>query len=183
MAATQSAPPAQGVQPAGPPAKVPDMLAAALDYARRGWAVFPCGRDKRPLIKDWPHMATMAPEKIREWWGRWPDASIGCPTGPGSGFWVLDVDLPEGPASLAELEDLFGALPPTMEQRTGGGGRQLFFRWPEDREVRNSAGKLGPGLDVRGAGGYVILPPSGHPSGRRYAWITPAEVAEGVARD
>jgi hypothetical protein len=59
-----------------------------------------------------------------------------------------------------------------VEQRTGGGGRQLFFQLVEGREVRISAGKLGVNIDVRGNGGYVILPPSGHESGGTYAWAT-----------
>ncbi len=147
-----------------------NQLGAALHYARKGWRVFPCATDKRPLVKDWPHVATTDEVQIRRWWAHDPRASIGCPTGPDMGAFVLDVDLPEGPATLAALESEHGALPPTMEQMTGGGGRQLFFRWIEGREVKNSAGKLGVGLDVRGAGGYVILPPSGHPSGGRYAW-------------
>lgn len=149
------------------------LNAAALKYAAHGWAVFPCGRDKKPLVKCWPKVATTDTEQIREWWAKWPGASIGCPTGPGLGAWVLDVDLPEGPSTLDTLESKCAPLPVTMEQKTGGGGRQLFFVWPESREVRNTAGergKLGRGLDVRGAGGYVILPPSSHPSGGIYEW-------------
>jgi putative DNA primase/helicase len=155
--------------------------AAALAYARQGKPVFPCGLDKKPLTPHGFKDATTDEGQIREWWERWPDASIGCPTGAGSGFWVLDIDLPEGPAALEEMEDLFGALPPTREQRTGGGGRQQFFLWPEGRGIRNSAGKIGPGLDVRGDGGYVILPPSGHPSGGRYTWTAQAKLAEAPA--
>jgi len=154
---------------------VTGQLGAALLYARKGWLVFPCGRDKKPLTPNGFKDATTAPEQITEWWTRWPDASIGCPTGPNmgkAGAWVLDVDLPEGPATLAALESEHEALLATVEQRTGSGGLQRFFRWPEGREVRNSAGKLGAGLDVRGHGGYVILPPSGHPSGGRYAWTS-----------
>jgi len=90
--------------------------------------------------------------------------------GRAAGMFALDIDHPDGPASLAALEAKHGALPLTLSQTTGGGGRQMFFRWPEGREVRNSAGKLGPGLDVRGEGGYVIMPPSVHPSGGVYAW-------------
>jgi hypothetical protein len=70
------------------------------------------------------------------------------------------------------LEAEHAPLPATVEQRTGGGGRQLFFKWVEGREVRNSASTLAPGLDVRGEGGYCILPPSGHPSGGTYAWTS-----------
>jgi hypothetical protein len=168
----------------GPAPGVKDtpQLQAAIKYAVRGWKVFPCGVDKRPLVKDWPNVATTEPGQIRTWWATWPGASIGCPTGPDMGkpgAWVLDVDLPtedktaDGRETLATLEAQHGPLPTTVEQTTGGGGRQLFFKWPEGREVRNTAGehgKLGPGLDVRGAGGYVILPPSGHPSGGFYAW-------------
>jgi uncharacterized protein (DUF927 family) len=151
-------------------------LHKAMAYAREGWRVFPCGRDKKPLVKAWPKVASTDPEQIQAWWGQWPTASIGCPTGPSlgkNGAWVLDVDLPDGPATLAALEAKHGPLPSTVEQKTGGGGRQLFYKWAEGREVRNTAGergKLGAGLDVRGVGGYVILPPSGHPSGGVYAW-------------
>lgn len=152
----------------------PNMLDAALALAGKGLPGFPCGLDKRPFVKDWPNKATTDPAQVKAWWTEHPDASIGCPCGPrprGNGCFVLDVDLPDGPASLATLESKHGPLPATLEQRTGGGGRQLFFAWPKDRKVRNSTKKIGLGLDVRGDGGYVILPPSRHQSGARYTWI------------
>lgn len=155
--------------------------AAALAYARQGKPIFPCGIDKKPLTPHGFKDASTDSAQVRAWWEEHPGASIGTPTGPSLGAWVLDVDQPNGPASLEELEGLFGPLPETREQRTGGGGRQLFFRWPEGRDIRNSAGKIGPGLDVRGDGGYVILPPSGHPSGGRYAWTAQAKLAEAPA--
>jgi hypothetical protein len=150
------------------------QLGEAIAYARKGWRVFPCGRDKKPLTPNGFKDAATDPDQIKTWWTRWPDASIGCPTGPdmGKGAWVLDVDLPEGPATLAALESEHGALPATVEQRTGSGGRQLFFRWPEGRDVPSRAGKIGKKLDTRGRGGYVIVPPSGHPSGGRYTWTS-----------
>ncbi|MGC8724912.1 MAG: bifunctional DNA primase/polymerase, partial [Acidobacteriota bacterium] len=67
------------------------------------------------------------------------------------------------------LESRFGGLPVTVTAQTGGGGRHLVFRHPGIR-VPNSAGLLGPGLDVRGDGGYIVAPPSLHASGCRYAW-------------
>ena len=155
------------------------MLDHALRYARRGWPVFPCGTDKSPLIATGFKAATTDEEQIRSWWTRYQDASIGVPTGPALGAWVLDVDLPKAPGepdgrdTLAALETKHEALPPTVEQHTGSGGRQLFFRWQADGpEIKNTSGKIGPKLDTRGAGGYVIVPPSGHPSGGRYAWIS-----------
>ncbi len=82
---------------------------------------------------------------------------------------MLDVDGDEGETSLRRLEGEFGPLPATVEAITGR-GRHLWWRLPSRADVRNSAGQLGTGLDVRGAGGYVLAPPSLHPSGRRYAW-------------
>lgn len=161
------------------------LLDAALNYAAKGWPVFPCGTDKKPLVKNWPGVASTNPEQIRAWWQQWPEANIGCITGPTSGMWVLDIDLPkegnphDGRISLAKLEAAHAPLPQTLEQRTGSGGRHLFFAWPEALVVRNTASKLAPGLDVRGKGGYVILAPSGHPSGECYSWVDDkVEIAE-----
>jgi hypothetical protein len=107
---------------------------------------------------------------IRSWWGRWPQANIGLVTGEGSGLVVLDVDPRHGGhAGLEEMERRFGPLPATVEAQTGGGGRHLLFKHPGER-IPNSAGLLGPGLDIRGDGGYIVVPPSLHASGRRYAW-------------
>lgn len=161
-------------------------LDAALHYVQNGWPVFPCCTDKKPLVQGGFKSATTDQAQVHAWWKKWPMASIGCATGGILGAFVLDVDLPDGPDSLAALEDEHGPLPPTLEQRTGGGGRHLFFKRPEGREVRSSAGKLAPGLDVRGEVGYVILPPSGHPSGNKYAWVsneTPIAEAPGWLLD
>jgi hypothetical protein len=61
---------------------------------------------------------------------------------------------------MATLERETGPLPRTARSRTGGGGVHVFFRYPAEKEIRNSAGWLGPELDVRGEGGYVVVPPS-----------------------
>lgn len=145
------------------------MLEAALSYADKGWPVFPCNIHKRPLVAGGFKSATTDKEQVREWWTVWPDALIGCPTG--SDFWVLDVDAPVGLDSLAELEGKNTPMPCTLEQRTGGGGRHLFFKMPCGINVRNSISRVAPRIDVRGVGGYVIVAPSMHNSGSRYAWI------------
>ena len=114
--------------------------------------------------------ASTDPAIIAEWWRRWPDANVGIRTGAESGVVVLDVDTPKGGAgALAELERKHGKLPATARVLTGGGGEHIYFRHP-DRELRNSTGRLGAGLDVRGDGGYVVAPPSVHESGRAYQW-------------
>jgi hypothetical protein len=84
---------------------------------------------------------------------------------------AIDADGPEGEHSLSTLQQQHGPLPPTVAVRTGSGGYHLFYRAPPERTVRNSAGKLGPKLDVRSTGGYVVAPPSIHPNGRPYAFL------------
>lgn len=146
-------------------------------YASQGLPVLPCGQDKAPLVPGGYKAATTDVETINDWGARWPEASIGIPTGPASGFLALDIDAPkpgrdtDGHHTLKQLEEKYGPLPPTVEQRTGGGGRHLLFRWNPDTPIRNSTSKVGPGIDVRGEGGYIIVAPSGHPSGGSYEWV------------
>lgn len=154
------------------------MLEAALIYARHGVPVFPCRPNKAPYTSTGHKAATTDETTIIDWWTRWPDALIGMPTGWASGVWGLDVDLPDGPASLEAIEAQIGPLPKTLVQITGSGGRHLFFKMEAGVEVKNSARKLGPGLDVRGVGGYVIVAPSMHQSGKRYKWCPPDHCPE-----
>lgn len=144
---------------------------AALLYAAAGWPVFPLKpRSKDPAIKDWPNQATTDPAQIARWWGQWPNANIGGVTGHRSGFFVLDEDPRHaGDDSRRDLELRHGELPDTPRTLTGGGGTQYILSDPAG-QLRNSAGKLGPGLDTRGAGGFVVLPPSIHPNGTAYRW-------------
>lgn len=144
-----------------------------------------CGQDGHGC-----HDGTTDPDRIRRWWSEHPDAGIGLACGSGSGVWVLDVDADKGGLVSAEtLDRLHPDRPPTMTSRTGGGGLHLFWLMPDDSElralVRNGAGRLKlpdgtplPGLDTRSDGGYVVLPPSGHPSGRRYEWADPRGAAD-----
>jgi hypothetical protein len=151
------------------------MQAAALDLARRGLAVFPCQpRGKEPACSNGLLAATTDFARITRWWGCIPDLNIGIATGAASGVFVLDVDGTEGEQSLRQLEQSNGALPPTVEAITGK-GRHCYFRIGEHGAVRNSASQIAPGLDIRGDGGYVIAPPSTHPSGRAYAWSVDSE--------
>jgi len=146
--------------------------AAAASYLARGWSVLPVrARDKRPLLR-WETLQTKRPTEsdLAMWFQQWPDANIGVVTGEISNLVVVDIDpMHGGEDSLKRLEQRFGALPPTIEARTGGGGRHLYFAHPA-MLVRNRAG-LAQGIDVRGDGGYVVAPPSIHPSGGRYEWL------------
>ena len=149
------------------------LSAAALAYAARGWPVLPLKpRDKIPRISKADggrgcHDASICSDQIAEWWTRWPNANIGLATG--TAFVVLDVDGEEGLATLADLEDLHGWLPIGPASVTGSGGMHLLFAG--NARVRNSVQLLGPGLDTRAAGGYIVAPPSIHPDGPRYTWL------------
>ncbi|WP_419783108.1 bifunctional DNA primase/polymerase [Maridesulfovibrio sp.] len=151
---------------------------AALFYAKQGLCVFPCA-GKRPCVSGGFKSATTDLNQITQWWQQFPQANIGSPTGANS--FVLDIDPPHGEESLALLESQNSPLPETLTQRTGSGGRHLFFIQPAEIEIRNSASKIGKGLDIRGTGGYIILPPSVHASGDSYQWLTECSPAEAPA--
>jgi putative DNA primase/helicase len=106
------------------------------------------------------------------------------PTGAVTEILVLDLDPRNGgPADRDELIEQFGPIPNTAEVITGGGGRHLYFRYSGGSVPKT----IGPGLDLKGCGGYVMLPPAVHPSGKRYKWdgiegvkalLKPAEAPE-----
>jgi len=175
----------------------------ALEYAARfGFAVIPlhsissdgsctchlsrCSSPgKHPRTEHGLKDASKNHEQIEQWWGKWGDAAnIGILTGAASGgLAVLDVDAPSGEASLQALVSEYGPLPPTVEVRTAR-GRHFYFR-VSGAVVRNSARKLGDGLDVRGDGGYVVAPPSRHVTGCVYSFsngksLADLELAEAV---
>lgn len=163
-------------------------LDAALHYASHNIPVLPlhhiksdgncacgggvCKPGKHPAAQLVKHGLKDATTDIKliEMWFRNNPHNLGICTGTNSGFFVLDCDHKDGgEQGLEDLQARVGVLPDTLVQRTGG-GRHYFFRHPQDRSVRNSVKKLGPGLDIRGDGGYVVAAPSNHFSGNDYAW-------------
>ena len=135
---------------------------AAISLAYEGFPIFPCTPDKKPLTRRGFHDATTNLEEIEQWWDRHPDALIGMPTGDISGIVVLDVDIKnevDGTKALQKLEKKHGTLPETPISQTQSGGLHYHFMHP-GIPIKNSASKLGDGLDIRGDGGYIIVPPS-----------------------
>jgi hypothetical protein len=107
--------------------------------------------------------ATKDPATIKDWWQDHPSAMLGLPTGKTSGIFALDIDVKSGQPgleSLKKLEAEYGPLPETKRTRTASGGLHYLFRHPAGLNLGNTAGKLGTGLDTRGDGGYIIVPPS-----------------------
>ena len=137
------------------------MLDAALAMAARGRRVFPLapGTKDRPLIKDWPEFATTDEAMIRKVWGRFPDANVAVLC---DDMVVIDVDVKGGKPGMASLIDLDLDLNP-FPVRTPTGGLHVYFTGPN---VKNSVGRIGPGLDVRSRHGYVVAAGSVTGAGR-----------------
>lgn len=138
------------------------MIDHALDYAARGWKVFPLV-GKVPRTKRGHLDATGDPEQIRAWWTRWPDANIGAPV-PHKVI-VLDVD-PRNDGDIAALGNI--PLTSTCWSGRGDGGRHLYFQRPDTGLYTST--RLPKGIDLK-VNGYLVVPPSLHPdSGMPYRW-------------
>ena len=155
-----------------------ELLDAALEYAAIGLRVLPVhylkqngtcscgaadcrGAGKHPALNDWTQKATTNEAQIREWWSR-PN-NIGLATG--GGHLVLDIDTAEAEAWLRQQ-----TVPPTWCARTGGGGLHYWFTLPAGLQLGNTAGRLADGVDTRGDGGMVVVPPSRSGKGA-YEWL------------
>jgi hypothetical protein len=154
------------------------LLDIALAYAAAGLPVFPCApRGKIPTTKRGFYDATTNPATIRRYWSV-GDRNIAIPTGVMSGAWVLDID-PGGDEHLRRLEATHGMLPPTRMVLTGRGGRHLWFAYTEP--IQSSESRVAPNVDVKGDGGYVVVPRSVHENGRAYAWLTDSAAELAIA--
>lgn len=179
-------------------------LRAALTYLGRGWAVLPvwwiddsgncaCGLPndapkhtpgKHPLGRSGaaPHGvndATTDEALVRKWVARYPRLNLAVACGKVSGRLVtLDVDPRNGgDDTLARLEAQHGPLPLTPRNLTGGGGSHLLFEATE-ADLECLGGSLGPGIEVKSNGGYIVVPPSRHLSGGIYEWDAGAHPAD-----
>jgi hypothetical protein len=166
--------------------KLSELGRAALDYQARKWSIIPLRPgDKTPLV-EWTKWQAARPtaRQVEAWFRTWPSANVGVITGEISNLTVLDVDIKpgknkHGDATLARLVAEHGELPPTVQQRTWSGGLHYFFQYVPG--INNSASKLGPSLDLRSDGGFVVAPGSviqadGQTS--TYEWLhSPAEQA------
>lgn len=162
---------AEGV---GRMSEYPSMYDAAIEYAKKGFAVFPLKyRDKVPLTRNGCKDATTDAAQIKAWWQQHPNANIGLATGAVSqNVFVIDLDIDEdcgidGYHSLEDWQREHGDFPETWTAITGRGGYHLYYRG--NGKIKNRAGII-DGVDIRGNGGYVVAPPSIHKNGRRYEW-------------
>ena len=167
------------------PEFIPSNLSSEITaVARRGWRLFPLcrpddlsfemrDRGKAPArgFVEWQHRATSDLAQLEAWAAAYPACNWGVATGAGSGVVVVDIDGEAGRASRAALERKGYILPPTLTVTTGreDGGEHLYYQHPTNTEIKNNnSGKLGPHIDVRGTGGYVVADGSTHVTGRQY---------------
>ena len=155
---------------------------AALRYAHWGCRVLPlhtptrtgcsCGDlhcispGKHPRTPHGVHDASRRSEQVREWWTRWPEANVAIVTGV---LVVIDVEGEQGHTALRQLQERLDQVLPTTPWVDTARGRHLYFV-SLGVEIASSAGRLGPGLDVHGARGYVVAPPSRDAGGHVYRW-------------
>ena len=163
------------------------LLESALQYARAGFKVLSLhspirhdegvlcscleikcqsiGKHPKGIRRAMINEASRDQVVIKKWWEKWPNANVGICT---DGFAVIDIDpVHEGPKNW-EVVCLGQKLPNAPKVITGSGGCHLFFR--ADEAIPNSIDRIARGVDVRGAGGYAVAPPSIHASGASYAW-------------
>ena len=160
------------------------VLQTALAYANKQVRVIPIKQgEKRPPMQGWQNAATSDPTTIRHWFeGQFRDCGLGIATGEFRDRYLIVIDIDDrqqfsGSETLADLEELNGKLPETVEVITGSGGRHIYFL--TDEPIRNEAsGRLGVGIDVRGIGGQVLAPPTVHPNGRTYEWVEGRSIAD-----
>jgi hypothetical protein len=129
--------------------------AEALKLTQRRLPVFPCDKDKRPLTPNGFKDASADPDVVHAWAKKHPEALIGVPTG--DRFVAIDIDLQHADA-LEWYEANRSRLPLTRTHVTRSGGRHLLFK--PNSEIGCSTGKLGPHVDTRGIGGYIIWWPA-----------------------
>jgi len=150
---------------------VSNLADEALWISREGFPVFPVERhSKKPLVRWQPYQQRLQTEQeVKNWWERWPEANIGMATGSLSRLVVLDCDSPDA------LEIFITSFPEARDtaQAQTGRGRHFYFAW--EPGIRTASAILGPGIDLRGEGGFIILPPSVHSNGKIYEWLNDSD--------
>lgn len=147
-----------------------EILKLANEYLESGWSVLPVKpEEKRPYMTNWLqyNRSRVSKDVMESWFTNLTGAGIGIVTGRISNLVVLDVEN----YCKIPIEELLKKYPTQMISRTGSGGYHLFYQYPTRvAHIGNRVG-LFEGIDLRADGGFIVLPPTIHPSGGRYEWI------------
>ena len=144
------------------------LLNSALKYADLGYAVFPCHPgQKTPLTEHGFKDASTDPATIETWWTQHPTANVAIAT---ADLLVVDIDGQDNPLAPGRSRTSNSALRRRPFSITPRGGCHHWFRQPDGRAFRNTAGLLAPKVDTRSNGGYVLVPPS-VVNGSAYQWV------------
>jgi bifunctional DNA primase/polymerase-like protein/primase-like protein len=166
---------------------------AALEYAARGWEVFPAPPGEKKSHKSAKHSGgvkwgkTINPKIIGEDFCKWPNANVAIVTGATSGIFVIEADTPkghgvDGVASIKALQAEHGSLPKTLMAISPSGSVHRYYKHPgAGIKIKNSVGKMALGVDIRGDGGMVIAPPSIKPGVGQYRWLNDLPIADAPA--
>lgn len=160
------------------------LLSLINEYSGNGWSILPVKPDeKRPYMQNWLQYTKEKAGKatLENWFTHLSGAGVGVVTGKISGVLVIDVehDCPR------PIEDVLKQYPTNMVSRSGSGGYHLFYQYPSNKGRVSNRVQFQPGMDLRADGGFIVLPPTRHPSGGQYEWVTrgmpsvfPSEVLE-----
>lgn len=146
------------------------IIDSASEYVDQGWSILPVKpEEKRPFITNWMQYTHTKATKdmVLNWFSNLAGAGVGVVTGKVSNMVVLDVesDCPY------PIEDLLKRYPTQMYSRTGSGGYHLFYQYPTTVTHVSNRVRIFDGADLRADGGFIVLPPTMHPSGNRYEWV------------
>ena len=150
------------------------LINSARDYEQRGFSVIPLRPKGKEALSPWKQYQQKkpTPAQIKSWWEETPRANVGIVTGEVSGVIVIDCDSEE---ACKRFIRAYPEAERTLQSKTGN-GKHFYFKWVSG--IRNKAGStaLGLGIDVRSDGGYVVAPPSIHPSGSEYKWLKKTKI-------
>lgn len=144
---------------------------AAVEYASLGWSVLPVKpQEKRPLMQNWTQYirSKASVGMLQSWFDNLSGAGVGMVTGRISNIVVIDVEstCPES------IESILRRYPTQLVSRTGSGGYHLYYQYPANVGTISNRVGLFEGVDLRADGGFIVLPPTIHPSGGVYQWVS-----------